>query len=310
MSSETIVFIHKGYSTCLYACILTARNSNPDSEIFLIGDAESNNIELLKLAKCKHVNIDNYLKSATDFSQIYKHDGNNPVEYELFCIQRWFVLRDFLVEQNRQTKILYLDSDAYLYDRTDSIFPIIGSKIALSQKISPAFTYFGSLTELEKFCSFIMKSYSEERAHKKLREYVTNFGNNGMPHISDMTLFGEYANSKGKGVVLDLRIVTKNKNFYCDNYSYPQGMEMGIVGKKIVRDKDGTKFFISKVDKVRIPVGGIHFQGLMKTACLLHTEFGKARMLIKSEIRSGNFRLLKYLKFLFFIVSSNLGKRR
>jgi hypothetical protein len=186
----------------------------------------------------------------------------------------------------------------------------LGPKIALCQKISPAFTYFGNLTELEKFCSFILESYSGDNAYKKLGEYVANFGNNGMPHISDMTLLGEYANSKGKGVIQDLRLMTKNKNFYCDNYSYSQGMKMGIIGKRVVRDKDGTRFFIRNVDKAKIPVGGIHFQGLMKIACLSHIEFGEARILIKCEISSGNFRFLRYLKFLYFIIFSYLGKRK
>jgi len=308
MSAETIVFIHKGYSSCLFASILTARKSNPYSEIILIGDKENNNLELLKLAKCKFVNIQDYLKSATDFSLIYKHDGNNDIEYEIFCIQRWFILKDFMADQNRQTKILYLDSDAFLYDQADSVFSILGPKIALSQKISPAFTYIGSLTELKNFCDFILESYGDDTGFKKLREYVANFGNDGMPHISDMTLFGEYANSKGKLVVKDLREICEGRNFYCDNFAFSQGMKMGFIGKKVLKNERKELFFERKADMTKMRVGGLHFQGLMKTSWLICTDYKEKRKIINEEIKTGNFKLSRYFKFIVYVLISLVSR--
>jgi hypothetical protein len=304
MSSATIVFIHKGYSSCLFASILTARKSNPNSEIFLIGDKENHNVELLELADCKHIEILDYMKSARDFSEIYRHDGNNPVEYELFCIQRWFILQDFLVEQNRQVKVLYLDSDAFLYDQADSIFSTLGSKISLPQKISPAFTYIGSLTELKNFCRFISESYGDDKAYKKLGRFVANFSNKGMPHISDMTLFGEYANVKGKLIIEDLRVICEKRNFYCDNFSYSQGMKMGIIGKKVTKNEKDERFFLRNSDMTKIPVGGLHFQGLMKTTWLIYADKKDKWKIIREEIKSGNFKLSKYLKFFIYIFIS------
>ena len=308
MAKDTIVFIHKGYSTCLFASILTARQSNPKSEIFLLGDEDNNHKKLLELANCKHFQIENYHSSATDFSRIYRHDGTNPVEYELFCIQRWFILRDFLRDQNRNSKILHLDSDAFLYDDIQKIFSILGTKIALCQKISPAFTYIGELSELDKFCKFAFDSFANSVAYRKLQEYVTNFNNSGMPHISDMTLFGEYASSEGREIIHDLRLITEGRNFYCDNFSYSQGMKIGFIGKRISRNENGKMYFHRIEDNDKILAGGVHFQGLMKTACLIYSDRKLARMLILEEIKTRNFKLSRYSKFIIYVILERIKK--
>ena len=297
MNSEAIIFIHKGYSSCLFASIAMARESNPKGEIILIGDASNNVPKILKALNCEHVDINRFDITAKKFAVIYRHDGNNPVEYELFCFQRWFILNDFLATRPAKSKVLYLDSDAFLFEDISIVFSNMTSNIALCQLISPAFTYIKELKELDYFCAFLYESFENIELYENLNKFVKCYSNSGMPHISDMTAFGEYSSLKGSRAVGDLRSKENNIVFYCDNFSYPQGMQMGIVGKKIEKDLNGDRFFIYNETGTRHLAGGIHFQGVMKPSWILHLNNATRRLILSQEIITGHFRLKAYLQF-------------
>ncbi len=297
MNSEAIVFIHKGYSSCLFASIAMARESNPKGEIILIGDTSNNNPKILKALNCEHVDINRFYITANKFALIYRHDGNNPVEYELFCFQRWFILNDFLATRPAKSKVLYLDSDAFLFEDISIVLSKMTSNIALCQSISPAFTYIKDLKELEYFCTFLLDSFKNNDFYENLNKFVKRYSNSGMPHISDMTAFGEYSSLKGSRAVGDLRSRENNNVFYCDNFSYPQGMQMGIVGKKLEKDLNGVRFFINNETGGRHLAGGIHFQGVMKPSWVLHSNNATRRIILSQEIITGHFKLKPYLQF-------------
>jgi hypothetical protein len=302
MNSEVIVFIHKGYSSCLFASITTARESNPCGEIILIGDETNNIPKILNALNCEHVNISKFESTAIKFAAIYRHDGNNSLGYELFCLQRWFILNDFLVTRPSKSKVLYLDSDAFLFEDASNVLSNMTSNIALCHFISPAFTYIKNVKELDKFCTFVYESFLNIELYEKLVEFVKDYSNQGMPHISDMTLFGEYSSTKGSRAVGDLRSKDNSLTFYCDNFSYPQGMQMGLVGKRIEKDRNGNRYFINEESGIRHLAGGVHFQGMMKTSWILHTNKATRRLILREEFTSGQFRLKAYLQYAFVIL--------
>ena len=300
MSSEAIIFIHKGYSSCLFASIAMARESNPWGEIILIGDESNNNPKILKALNCEHVNINRFEIAAKKFAAIYRHDGNNPLGYELFCFQRWFILNDFLLTRPAKSKVLYLDSDAFLFEEISTVLSNMTSNIALCQSISPAFTYIKDVKELDDFCSFVYESFISMELYENLVDFVAHYSNSGMPHISDMTIFGEYSSTKGSQVVGDLRSKENSIAFYCDNFSYSQGMRMGLIGKKIEKDLNGDRFFINEESGRRLIAGGVHFQGAMKPSWILHSTKATRRLILSQELITGNFRLKAYLNFIYF----------
>lgn len=300
MTSEAIIFIHKGYSSCLFASIAMARESNPWGEIILIGD-ESNNIpKILNALSCEHININRFETAAKKFAEIYRHDGSNPYRYELFCIQRWFILNDFLVTRPSKSKVLYLDSDAFLFEEASNVLSKMNSSIALCQSISPAFTYIKDVKELDNFCSFTYESFKSIKLYENLVDFVQHYSNSGMPHVSDMTIFGEYSSTKGSQVVGDLRSKENSIAFYCDNFSYPQGMRMGLIGKKLEKDLNGDRFFINEESGRRLIAGGVHFQGAMKPSWILHSTKATRRLILRQEFITGHFRLKAYLNFIYF----------
>ena len=309
MNSEAIVFIHKGFSSCLFASITTARESNPCGEIILIGDETNNIPKILNPLNCEHINISKFESTAKKFAAIYRHDGNNPFGYELFCLQRWFILNDFLVTRPSKSKVLYLDSDAFLFENASNVLSNMTSDIALCQSISPAFTYIKNVKELDNFCTFVYESFLNIELYEKLVEFVKYYSNQGMPHISDMTVFGEYSSTKGSQAVGDLRSKDNSITFYCDNFSYPQGMRMGLVGKKIEKDRNGNRYFINEESGIRHLAGGVHFQGIMKISWILHSNKATRRLILKEEFKSGHFRLKTYLVFIYFSLQMIIKNR-
>lgn len=126
--SLPIVFIHKGYSDYMEYSLRQAKYSNPDSELILLGDEANDRFDFIT-----HVNMKNYSSSANDFAKFYKHYSTNPYHYELFCIQRWFILNEYMNEKNID-KCFVCDTDVMIYSNIDkALEPFYNANIALIQ---------------------------------------------------------------------------------------------------------------------------------------------------------------------------------
>jgi len=103
-----IVFVHVGSKLFLQESVAQARVSNPASPIIVIGK------DLCPLPDyCEIVDIEQF-KNRHLFRLAYRHFSYNGYAYELFCFQRWIVMRDFM-RRRKLTRCLYLDSDVMLY---------------------------------------------------------------------------------------------------------------------------------------------------------------------------------------------------
>ena len=97
-----IIFIHTGDPFYLNFSINQAHISNPNNQIYLITDVISNRYDFVK-----YINIDTLREEANKFKNVYKHMSTNPYNGELFCFQRWFILKQFC-EINSINNFLYL----------------------------------------------------------------------------------------------------------------------------------------------------------------------------------------------------------
>ena len=90
--------------------LLQNARSNPHRLLSLLGD-KSNRIHGLN---CRHVETEAYQDYTQTFVSAYRHSTRTDLLEERRCIERWFVLSDFL----RKTKIetfYFLDSDYLLF---------------------------------------------------------------------------------------------------------------------------------------------------------------------------------------------------
>ncbi|WP_018343053.1 hypothetical protein [Cytophaga aurantiaca] len=249
-----VVFIHKGNSAYLYNTFFQLRATNPTVLAYLIGTKESEKYEPL----IKHVNIHAFEKEANAFGEIYQHFSTNSMEFELICIQRWFVLKEFMVKNNIQ-KCLYLDSDVLLYED----IKVLGEKYAHAGMTLcgiSGHTNFIDKDVLIDFCNFIYSIYTSPEAYAELDEYYKAFIlKHGAGGVSDMTLLTKYMEAKPNNVI--------NIYFTDGQATFDPAFE---IGHEYFVMKDNRKYFefinslpygILKVTNQYVRFNTIHFQG-------------------------------------------------
>jgi len=90
--------------------------SNPNSTIHIITNKEiesdSTNVIFYDIEKYGTPDIQS-------FKQSYIHLNTTPIEFEKVCFERWFILKQFLLQHNL-TDIYYGDFDSVIFENLDN----------------------------------------------------------------------------------------------------------------------------------------------------------------------------------------------
>lgn len=244
-----IIIVHTGDSFYLEPALLQARKYNPDNHIYLISDNSTNHYDFIE-----HVDISNYMASAENLAKVYVHMSINPYHYELFCIQRWFIILEF-VKKHNFTHFLCIDSDVMLYCQVDDVFEKwFKYDMTLCLSEGPQYTLFNKAS-LEKFCNYIYSHYAEEDKMNEVKEWHQHRG------ISDMAFFNYYTQQPNIQVFNTAQIV--EGTCFEFNMKIPQGFEMRGRLKKIYW-KDGLPYGKEVATGKLIRFNALHFQGGVK----------------------------------------------
>ena len=186
-----IVFTHRSNSDYLKYSLAQAKSINPQSTVFLLGDAANNVYDFVE-----HHFMDDYFGGAVEFGKVYKHYSTHPWDFELICFQRWFALRDFLRAHNIQ-KCLYLDSDVMLYsDATKEAKKFEHFDFTLSHLISGHTFFLNRIEALDDFCNFCTDVYTRKDSYHydKMLAHFTARKRNGLKGgVCDMTALQLYS---------------------------------------------------------------------------------------------------------------------
>lgn len=252
-----IIFVHTGDAYYLDFSLNQAHLSNPENDIYLITDHISNKYDFVK-----YIDINAFNSSAKEFEKVYKHMSTNSYQAELFCFQRWFIIKDFL-SHYKLNNFLYLDSDLMLYCKADDCFSNFNSyQFTVTNKQGPHCSYFSSSKYLNQFCEFVTKMYTDEKYKIRFEEkhlwHIQQKLNGG---VCDMTAFIEYQKDF-PGSAKELSVV-ENNSVFDDNFNVSDGFEMTDTGKKIIfENKVPYGFLKDKNEKIKFNV--LHFQGPAK----------------------------------------------
>lgn len=252
-----VIFIHKGDHFYLNYSLDQIRLTNPNTPVYLITDSITN-----KHKHVTYIDINKYFGSANEFAKIYRHMSTNGFDNELFCFQRWYILKEFC-EDKKLDRVLYLDSDILLYCNIEEVFNKFNQyDFTISKKLSPHCCYFPSVTKLQKFCDFIPKLYLDpnytDRFLVKHQHHLTNHLPGG---VCDMTAFNEYQKEQ-EVKVIDLNVMVNNEIFD-DNINDPDGFVMKDGIKEMFFDK-GFYYGTLEESKQCVKFNTIHFQGPAK----------------------------------------------
>lgn len=255
-----VVFIHKGYQDYL-GCTLQQAAKN-DNLVYLLGDTippiESDNVNFK--------NISDYFGECDEFRKHYQHLNTTPVDYEIFCYQRWFILKNFM-GMNNIDKVFYCDSDVMLFTNTTTEWEKFNQYDMTLLHRTAAIASFITLEGLKSLCNLIMTTYMNKDSYsfKKIASHYHVRRECGLAGgVCDMTLleFFHYCSDCGGGpgkVGEMMQII--NDSTYDHNINVPdQGFAFNGRHKDF-KIKDGVPYVYNTRLQKDIKFNSLHFQG-------------------------------------------------
>ncbi|MGG1664113.1 hypothetical protein [Brevibacillus sp. NRS-1366] len=177
--SIPIIFMHRTDDDYLSFILRQAKLASPESDVVLIGNSSNSKYASMGI---KHAMIAHYHGGASEFANVYKHLSPCEYVYNLFCFQRWFILRDYM-RGNNISQCWTLDTDVMLYANLN---------LEEYKRFSSEFTWttYMSLQELEELCSVTLNHFRDPRLFEDLKTFTKETGNyikeTGMLALSDM----------------------------------------------------------------------------------------------------------------------------
>jgi hypothetical protein len=257
--SIPVIFIHKGNSDYLFNTLYQVKFSNPSTTVYLIGTKD---LEIYS-SLINFVDIHGLLQEANEFAKIYQHFSPNPHDYELFCIQRWFILKEFL-KRNNIERALYLDSDVLFYSTIDEVakkFETYGMTIS---EIA-GHTNFIRFSTLTKFCDYITDCYIRSNSSILLQGFLQHFQQTYGSGVSDMTFLEEFHKMYPEEVFNYYRWNSNETMDHTLNNSegWDKRFVMDTNYLKVIWEKN-KPYFIRKDTNEKVLTHSLHFQGNSK----------------------------------------------
>lgn len=186
-----IVIIHTGFAKYLVYTLKKIKETNKNSNVYLISDKEykeyskySTFVDIKKVTK----------EEAINFQNKYIHLGKSNPNYEMFCMQRWIILKDFMKEYNLN-ECFHIDSDILIFSDLDQVSkPFHKYNISLAHNLALTM-YIRDIKVLEEFSKYLLFKYTDDKEIDKLKNmyYNTHRVNNGVAgSISDMDISREF----------------------------------------------------------------------------------------------------------------------
>ena len=243
-----IFYVHRGRQEYLLASIKQIEKRIKNAEIILLGDESNVDIEGIKGEI-----IDKYSEMANKFKLIYKHFSTNGYDYELFCLQRWFYICEYM-KRKQIEYAMYIDSDVLLNDIPDNL-----DKSQYYYCFNSGHTSIFSYTTIKQLCDFIMECYSSDEKLFWLKSILERRQEEGLPGgVSDMTMILSYAYYNSEKVT-DLSQVYKLK-VYDHNIQESDDFEI-YKGCKAIYYIKGIYYFKENLTGILIEAASMHFQG-------------------------------------------------
>ncbi len=195
-----IVIIHTGFAKYLIYTLKKLRETNKDANIFLISNREykeyskySTFVDISKVIKEQSIN----------FKNSYIHLGKSDPNYEMFCMQRWIILKDFMKEYSIR-ECMHIDSDVLIFSNLEkALKPFYNYDISLTNNLALTM-YIKDVKILEEFSRYLLFKYTDKNEINKLKSmyYDNSYRlNNGVAgSISDMDISREFFSNQNLSI--------------------------------------------------------------------------------------------------------------
>lgn len=265
MSVLPVVFIHQGNSDYLFKTFYQLKQWNPQTTPYMLGTKASKVYE----PWIKHEEIGQYMGWAQALSKVFFNLSTNGADYELFCIQRWFVLYEFMQAKGLE-RALYLDSDVFVYDDLTKEGAALSSYGMTLCHMSGHTNYVSDVKVLKHFCEYIFWHYETEEGKQILHDWLKEYRDGGETTggISDMTFIRKYWVAFPENVYNLNQIVDKkvyDVAFSVSDYFGYQGEDNGLTGEKVkVIQFENQQPYCKHDSEGLVRFVTLHFQGKSK----------------------------------------------
>lgn len=209
-------------------------------------------------------------KRLDEFDKVYKHLTTGKESFEKKCFYRWFILRNFMEEENID-KIWYADSDLMVLVNLDAYQKL--RKLEVSMFMGTHFNKFAvgpslcfwTREDINKFCNFLIDTYTNNLTtlEKMYEDYQQKHENGG---ICDMTLLYLFKDTIKHGSLCMVDQLTQIA--FLDNiqtsdgyYSGEYEIDNGETGRKIFKIFRGRAYCKNLIINKDIRMGCLHFSG-------------------------------------------------
>jgi len=182
MKPPLIVF-HTRFLPYLPFCLHQNRRANPDREIILLGDERN----CLTGLAYRHELCSAYQGKNAAFLGAYRHITNSDFDDERRCLERWFILSEFL-ERNRVEAFYFLDSDYLLFADLSLHEEEWRAEEVAGTPLFWGFAYFRTPRPIHDFCGWLLRLYKDEDRFMAMRKRYEQKGSN----LQEMSFIREF----------------------------------------------------------------------------------------------------------------------
>lgn len=270
MQAYPIIIVHRGNQQYIKECIKQAHFSNPKSRIILIGsDVVIDDIPFVEYYK-----IEDYFDYAQEFEKCYRHYSVNPWEFELFCFQRWFIIKEF-IEKNNIHKFLHIDSDVLLYSDFTKEEEYVKNLEKYDYTISfccAHTSFFNKQEVIARYCNLVSEYFKDDSffaqfANDPNNPYIVFNSNKDikcLKPLSDMTFWQYFSDVYGSKCLNTSHFIKNNSMINFNMYSH--GTTYGGIGNihNIIFNKENKPHLYVLEQNGLIRMHSLHFQGARK----------------------------------------------
>ena len=225
--------------------------SNPNAEVFFLNVNDNYPITIPGVTDVDAKSF--YSAACQPIREVYKHLSTNQADFELFCMERFFVLNTFM-QENAIDRAFLIETDVLLFDDLNSYLDVndgLDSSLTYLSESKCISLAYVTRDYLNYYCNYIIDCYSNSEKFSKIEAFYARYREKGgMGGICDMT-FCDYINKGMYGA--DRKFQTRNMSKAYKNSSGEARLFDSFIGRDFILDEDTKiKMTNSYIDNKRI----------------------------------------------------------
>lgn len=295
MHSIPVIVVHTGLKPYVEPCLRRAVASHPGGRVVLLGDAANAGIGV-----GEHHRLDDgsLATDVADFRTVYEHHSSSKREqFERFCIERWFFVRNFMRRENLD-RCLVIDTDVLLFCDVAAEAARFGhAEMTFARwdavRLLPHCNFINGRSGIESFCEYALGLYRDPRRLEAVK--AKNGKKFGRHWVSDMSLFADWSACGGHAVGM-LEDAVRDGVAFDDAIDRTRGFVRrsfvpGVVRPwKWIEYRDGVPYARHR-EAGEVPMKCLHFHGAFKELLPRHAQcltddWGAATIMLHRKLRS------------------------